>query len=67
MSDIQDEYVVGTYGTTYKAIDVFRTGETQGIHNERLRIIELLESLDDGTDWIEIQLDKLIALIKGEK
>lgn len=44
MDNLEDEYVVGTYGTTYRAIDVFRAGEMQGTHNENLRIIKLLQS-----------------------
>lgn len=30
-------------------------------------IIDMLEELAEVTDYVEIKLDKLIALIKGEK
>ena len=40
---LEDEFVSDRLGTTHRAIDVFRTGEFQGTHNERLRIIKLLE------------------------
>lgn len=77
MNDLENEYVVGTYGTAYKAIDVFRTGEAQGTHNERLRIIKLLEeqfeawyALKNPNPYDVGRTDSLamaIQLIKGEK
>lgn len=72
MNDLENEYVVGTYGTTYKAIDVFRTGEMQGTHNERLRIIKLLEEYLSAFQAPQEQLMQrrmtdFIALIKGEQ
>ena len=41
----------------------YRLGQVQ----ERERIIKLLEESAEVTDYVEIKLDKLIALIKGEK
>lgn len=73
--EFESEYVVGAYGTAYRAIEVFRTGELQGTHNERLRIIKLIEqqtydSTIKGLSWIpdgsELSQADLIALIKGE-
>ena len=66
---LEDEFVSDRLGTTHRAIDVFRTGEFQGTHNERLRIIKLLKEAqqskpcqcDDCGDHI---WDKAIALIK---
>ena len=76
--EFESEYVVGAYGTAYRAIEVFRTGEMQGTHNERLRIIKLLEDEElhthpnntmanyDKLVWEGIK-EQLIALIKGEQ
>lgn len=71
--EFEGEYVVGAYGTAYRAIEVFRTGEMQGTHNERLRIINLLEA-DMCPDWTIDCCDgacsaynDAINLIKGEQ
>ena len=74
---LEDEFVSDRLGTTHRAIDVFRTGEFQGTHNERLRIIKLLESNNklctEKTVCIEANegypclCTDLIALIKGEQ
>ena len=72
--EFESEYVVGAYGTAYRAIDVFRTGEMQGTHNERLRIIKLLEAerwkLPNGLPAggeVYLPIEEAIALIKGEQ
>lgn len=70
---LEDEFVSDRLGTTHRAIDVFRTGEFQGTHNERLRIIKLLESYFKPEEAKAIypadyeQYLDLIALIKGEQ
>ena len=72
--EFEGEYVVGAYGTAYRAIEVFRTGEAQGTHNERLRIIKLLEQerweLPNGVPAggeVYLPIEQAIALIKGEQ
>ena len=44
MNDLENEYVIDRQGTAWRAIDVFKIGETQGTRNERQRIIKLLEA-----------------------
>ena len=72
--ELEDEYVVDRLGTTWRAIDVFKTGETQGIRNERQRIIKLLEAerwtLPNGIaagGEVYLPIEEAIALIKGEQ
>lgn len=75
---LEDEFVSDRLGTTHRAIDVFRTGEFQGTHNERLRIIKLLEEHAHPEAEAEYLIDCdlceryygvgiAIALIKGEQ
>ena len=73
---LEDEFVSDRLGTTHRAIDVFRTGEFQGAHNERLRIIKLLEEnlgfdyeigIYDPESNCQLNPDHIIALIKGEQ
>lgn len=74
--ELEDVYVAGSHGTIWRAIEVFKIGETQGTHNERLRIIKLIEkqtydSTVKGLSWIpdgsELTQKDLIELIKGEQ
>lgn len=70
--EFESEYVVGAYGTAYRAIDVFRTGEVQGTHNERLRIIKLLETYIEAYGAPEEKIarnlfTRAIREIKGEQ
>ena len=46
--------------------EIWDDGYGQGVYEEQERIIKLLEDVEEH-DWIEIRLDKLIALIKGEQ
>jgi hypothetical protein len=77
---LEDEFVSDRLGTTHRAIDVFRTGEFQGTHNERLRIVELLEEHKQTTktvsgflgvcscgEGIDDYNEHLQELIKGEQ
>lgn len=74
--DLEEVYVTGSHGTVWRAIEVFKIGEMQGTHNERLRIIKLLEKhlafdLDigifDPESNCQLAPNHLIALIKGEQ
>lgn len=68
MNDLENEYVIDRQGTAWRAIDVFKTGEAQGTHNERLRIIKLLDEAEcqGEDDWCGT-IKQAIALIKGEQ
>ncbi len=61
----------------FSELAIWKTGFDTGIesvaefvemarYEEQERIIKLLEEIECG-DWVEIRLDALIALIKGEK
>ena len=69
--ELEDEYVTDRMGTVWRAIEVFKTGETQGVRNERQRIIKLLESIAITTKNDEVAvmelLSAIVALIKGEQ
>lgn len=64
---LEDEFVSDRLGTIHRAIDVFRTGEFQGTHNERLRIIKLLEAEYEQGGYEMGIVPHFIALIKGEQ
>ena len=56
------------YGEVVQELTYLRAQYEQFIiDRERERIIKLLEELGEVTDYVEIRLDKLIALIKGEQ
>ncbi len=64
---LEDEFVSDRLGTTHRAIDVFRTGEFQGTHNERLRIIKLLEDSCTCAEECYCTFNKAYDLIKGKQ